>query len=110
MYLQTHHFCNSCQVSEEKQQTFVASVLFKKPVMAVDTHVFRVGNRIGLTVARTPLSSELQLTKHIPEDLIHKAPSLAYSAWEVYLQIKGILYAAVAVFQISASTTRKTPD
>jgi endonuclease III len=56
-----------------KTANVVASVLYKKPVMAVDTHVFRVANRIGLTVAKTPLSCELQLTKHIPEYLIHKA-------------------------------------
>jgi endonuclease-3 len=56
-----------------KTANVVASVLFKKPVMAVDTHVFRVANRIGLTVAKTPLSSEMQLTKNIPENLIHRA-------------------------------------
>jgi endonuclease III len=56
-----------------KTANVVASVLFKKPVMAVDTHVFRVGNRIGLTVAKTPLSSEMQLTRNIPENLIYKA-------------------------------------
>jgi endonuclease III len=56
-----------------KTANVVASVLFKKPVMAVDTHVFRVGNRIGLTVSKNPLSSEIQLTKNIPENLIHKA-------------------------------------
>lgn len=56
-----------------KTANVVASVLFNKPVMAVDTHVFRVANRIGLTVAKNPLSSEIQLTRHIPEDLIHKA-------------------------------------
>ena len=56
-----------------KTANVVASVLYKKPVMAVDTHVFRVANRIGLTVAKNPLSSELQLTRHIPEVLIHKA-------------------------------------
>lgn len=56
-----------------KTANVVASVFYKKPVMAVDTHVFRVANRIGLTVAKNPLSSEIQLTRHIPEDLIHKA-------------------------------------
>ncbi len=56
-----------------KTANVVASVLFKQPVMAVDTHVFRVSNRIGLTVAKTPLSCELQLTKSIPAELIHKA-------------------------------------
>ena len=56
-----------------KTANVVASVLFKKPVMAVDTHVFRVANRIGLTVAKNPISSEIQLTRHIPADLVHKA-------------------------------------
>jgi endonuclease-3 len=56
-----------------KTANVVASVLYKKPVMAVDTHVFRVANRIGLTVAKTPLSSEMQLTRNIPENLIYKA-------------------------------------
>ena len=56
-----------------KTANVVASVIYKKPVMAVDTHVFRVANRIGLTNAKNPLDSELQLTKHIPKKLIHKA-------------------------------------
>jgi endonuclease III len=57
-----------------KSANVVASVIFKKPVMAVDTHVFRVSNRIGLVKnARTPLSVELQLTRHIPVELIHQA-------------------------------------
>ena len=56
-----------------KTANVVASVIYKKPVMAVDTHVFRVANRIGLTNAKNPLSSELQLTKHIPKNLMHKA-------------------------------------
>ena len=39
--------------------------------MAVDTHVFRVANRIGLTTnSKTPLQTELTLTKHIPADKI----------------------------------------
>jgi endonuclease-3 len=57
-----------------KSANVVASVIFKKPVMAVDTHVFRVSHRIGLVKnARTPLSVELQLTRHIPVELIHQA-------------------------------------
>jgi endonuclease III len=57
-----------------KSANVVASVVFKKPVMAVDTHVFRVSRRIGLVKnAKTPLSVELQLTKYIPADLIHLA-------------------------------------
>ena len=57
-----------------KTANVVASVIFNKPAMAVDTHVFRVASRIGLTTnAKTPLASELQLIKHIPEELIPRA-------------------------------------
>jgi endonuclease-3 len=57
-----------------KTANVIASVIFHKPVMAVDTHVYRVSLRIGLVKnAKTPLSAELQLTKNIPAELIHKA-------------------------------------
>jgi endonuclease-3 len=51
----------------------IASVVFNKPAMAVDTHVFRVANRIGLTTnSKTPLATEKELVKYIPEKLIPK--------------------------------------
>ncbi len=57
-----------------KTANVVASVIFNKPVMAVDTHVFRVSERLGLTTnSKTPLETELILTKNIPEKLIPKA-------------------------------------
>jgi endonuclease III len=57
-----------------KTANVIASVVFGIPVMAVDTHVFRVSERIGLTLkAKTPLNAELQLTKNIPREMIHKA-------------------------------------
>jgi len=57
-----------------KTANVIASVIFNKPVMAVDTHVFRVSARIGLTRnAKNPLDCEMQLTANIPEGLIHKA-------------------------------------
>jgi endonuclease-3 len=57
-----------------KTANVVASVVYHKPVMAVDTHVYRVSVRIGLVRnAKTPLSAELQLTNNIPPELIHKA-------------------------------------
>jgi endonuclease-3 len=57
-----------------KTANVVASVVFRKPVMAVDTHVFRVSNRIGLVKnAKTPLSVEIQLSEQIPSELIRKA-------------------------------------
>ncbi len=57
-----------------KTANVVAAVIYNKPVMPVDTHVFRVASRIGLTNnAKTPLQAELQLTEHFPEELISKA-------------------------------------
>ena len=57
-----------------KTANVVASVAFNKPAMAVDTHVFRVSARIGLTkTAKNPLETERQLVKYIPESVIPKA-------------------------------------
>ncbi|MEG0948254.1 MAG: endonuclease III [Bacteroidales bacterium] len=57
-----------------KTANVVASVVFHKPAMAVDTHVFRVSNRIGLTTnSRTPLETEKELMKYIPEELVATA-------------------------------------
>lgn len=57
-----------------KTANVIASVLFDKPAMAVDTHVFRVSNRIGLTDnSKTPLETEKELVKHIPDAIIPKA-------------------------------------
>ncbi len=57
-----------------KTANVVTSVIDSQPNMAVDTHVFRVSARIGLTVkATTPLATELQLIKYIPKELIHVA-------------------------------------
>ncbi len=51
-----------------KTANVIASVVFKKPVMAVDTHVFRVAARIGLSInSKTPLETEKQLVENIPE-------------------------------------------
>lgn len=57
-----------------KTANVVASVAFNKPAMAVDTHVFRVSARIGLTQnAKNPLETERQLVRYIPDELIPKA-------------------------------------
>ncbi len=57
-----------------KTANVITSVVDKQPNMAVDTHVFRVSARIGLTHrATTPLAAEKQLVKNIPSELIHKA-------------------------------------
>ena len=58
-----------------KTANVVLAVWWNQPTMAVDTHIFRVAERIGLTTkAKNPLDSEQQLIKYIPEDIIPKAP------------------------------------
>ncbi len=57
-----------------KTANVVASVIFRKEVMAVDTHVFRVSARIGLTTnSKTPLETEKQLVSNIPSHLLPDA-------------------------------------
>ncbi len=57
-----------------KTANVIASVYFNKPAMAVDTHVFRVSARLGLTTnSKTPLDTEKQLVKYIPEEKISTA-------------------------------------
>ncbi len=57
-----------------KTANVITSVIDQQPNMAVDTHVFRVSARLGLTRgATTPLAAEKQLIKYIPSNLVHKA-------------------------------------
>lgn len=57
-----------------KTANVVASVVYNIPTMPVDTHVFRVAARIGLTTnSKTPLQTELQLVKYLPENMLTKA-------------------------------------
>lgn len=57
-----------------KTANVITSVVHQQPNMAVDTHVFRVSARIGLTTnATTPLQTEKQLLKYIPEEKVHIA-------------------------------------
>ncbi|RYU87281.1 endonuclease III [Mucilaginibacter terrigena] len=54
-----------------KTANVIASVVFDAPAIAVDTHVFRVSNRIGLTTrATTPLAVERQLVEHLPQNTL----------------------------------------
>lgn len=57
-----------------KTANVILSVVWGQARMAVDTHVFRVSERIGLTTgSKTPLQTELTLTRHFPEHLIGRA-------------------------------------
>ncbi len=62
------------RASGRKTANVITSVIDQQPNMAVDTHVFRVAARIGLTIgAKTPFAAEKQLVANIPRILIHKA-------------------------------------
>ena len=57
-----------------KTANVVLAVWWNQPTMSVDTHIFRVAERLGLTTkAKNPLDSEKQLIKYIPEEIIPKA-------------------------------------
>ena len=57
-----------------KTANVVLAVWWNQPTMAVDTHIFRVAERIGLTTkAKNPLDSEKQLIQYIPKEIIPKA-------------------------------------
>lgn len=56
-----------------KTANVILAVLFDEAAMPVDTHVFRVSNRIGLTTATNVLQSERQLLELIPDHLMHNA-------------------------------------
>ena len=57
-----------------KTANVILAVVYDKPAMAVDTHVFRVSERIGLTTdSRSPLQTEQHLMKYIPEELVTRA-------------------------------------
>jgi endonuclease-3 len=57
-----------------KTANVILAIVFGKAAMAVDTHVFRVSNRIGLTLnSKTPLETERTLMRHIPGDEVPKA-------------------------------------
>ncbi|MDY3974060.1 MAG: endonuclease III, partial [Veillonella caviae] len=57
-----------------KTANVLISVLFNTPAIAVDTHVFRVSERIGLTTgSKSPLHTEKTLMKHLPADVVARA-------------------------------------
>jgi len=56
-----------------KTANVIASVVYNAPAMAIDTHVFRVSRRVGLTNGKTVLAVEKDLVKNLPEELIYIA-------------------------------------
>jgi endonuclease-3 len=74
-----HQVPNSREDLEElpgvgrKTANVILNVWFKEPTMAVDTHVFRVSHRVGLSKGTTPLAVELDLVKKIPSEYLYHA-------------------------------------
>lgn len=57
-----------------KTANVVCAVIWNQPTMAVDTHIFRISERIGLTTgSKSPFDTEKQLVRYIPSDIIPKA-------------------------------------
>lgn len=56
-----------------KTANVILNTCFGQPTIAVDTHIFRVANRIGLAHGKTPLEVEKQLLKNIPDEFKHDA-------------------------------------
>jgi endonuclease-3 len=64
---------SSCRAVGRKTANVVLNVAFGQPTIAVDTHIFRVGNRTGLAPGKNPLEVELKLEKNTPEPFITHA-------------------------------------
>ena len=59
-----------------KTANVILNTAFGQPTIAVDTHIFRLGNRLGLAPGKTPLAVELKLMKAVPEAFIQDAHHL----------------------------------
>ena len=59
-----------------KTANVILNTAFGQPTIAVDTHIFRLGNRIGLAPGKTPLEVELKLMKTVPPAYLHDAHHL----------------------------------
>lgn len=59
-----------------KTANVILNTAFGQPTIAVDTHIFRLGNRIGLAPGKTPLEVELKLMKAVPKQYLHDAHHL----------------------------------
>ena len=68
-----------------KTANVVLNVAFGEPTIAVDTHIFRVGNRTGMATGKTPLEVEMKLEAVVPANYKSQRASLAYSARALHL-------------------------
>ncbi|GBU08470.1 endonuclease III [Bacteroidales bacterium] len=92
-----------------KTANVILSVAFNKPAMAVDTHVFRVSNRIGLTNnSKTPLETERELVKHIPKRLLSKAHHWLILHGRYVCMARKPLCSNCGLFDFCLAKTKKT--
>ena len=92
-----------------KTANVVLNIAFGQPTMAVDTHVFRVANRIGLSNGKTPLAVEVDLLRVVPPKYATARASLADPARALCLQGAPAGMPVAASFVTSASTMPKPP-
>ncbi|HEY8354477.1 MAG TPA: endonuclease III [Methylophilaceae bacterium] len=59
-----------------KTANVILNTAFGQPTIAVDTHIFRLGNRTGIAPGKTPLEVEMKLLKHVPKEYLHDAHHL----------------------------------
>lgn len=59
-----------------KTANVILNTAFGQPTIAVDTHIFRIGNRVGLAPGKTPLAVELKLMKAVPKEFMQDAHHL----------------------------------
>ena len=69
-----------------KTANVVLNIAFGEPTIAVDTHIFRVGNRTGLAVGKTPLEVEMKLLEVVPRQISAARPPLADPARPLHLR------------------------
>ena len=72
-------------MSVVKTANVVLNTVFNHPVIAVDTHLFRLSNRTGLAKGKTVRAVEDKLMKVVPKEFMQDASSLAYFAWTLCL-------------------------
>ena len=82
----THEELQALPGVGRKTANVVMNVAFGEATIAVDTHIFRVGNRTGLAPGKNPLQVELRLLKRVPEEYPPARPPLADPARPLHLQ------------------------
>ncbi len=92
-----------------KTANVVLNVAFGEPTMAVDTHIFRLGNRTGLAPGKTPLEVELKLLKRIPDEYLVDAHHWLILHGRYVCKARAPLCDRCAVVSVCGYTLRAIP-